>query len=457
MNQDEAIVAIATPPGNGAIGIIRLSGRGVIPILSTVWKGKTPPGRFEPRQVYLGQIWDPIKGESLDEALLFFMKAPHSYTGEDLIEIQAHGGAYLLERILELLLSVGARVAEPGEFTRRAFQNGRLDLVQAEAVADLINASSQEAARLASQQLSGALSQYVSKLRKNLLVLRAQMEAMIDFPEDEDVQGLHYNEVSERVESVSKLIVDLIATYQAGRAYREGVKIAIVGKPNVGKSSLLNALLGEERAIVHSLPGTTRDTVEETVLLNGLQVRFIDTAGLREGIESVEQEGIRRSWGKLQEADLVLVVFDSSRPWDSEDDLVFEAVSGRPHFALYNKIDLSPKFSSKELDQKIGSTPLLISTKTREGLDLLKERVRSHFLKKEFPSDMTITHLRHKLALEKGLVALARAGEAAKQKTSLEFLAADLLIAANHLAEITGEVTTDQLLDEIFSKFCIGK
>ncbi len=444
------IAAIATAPGAGAIGVIRLSGTKALDILKTIWRGKTDPGRFEAGRVYVGSVVDPVDSSALDSVLVFWMKGPHSYTGEDLVEIQAHGGRTILETLLEKLVQAGARLAHPGEFTRRAFLNGRLDLTQAEAVADLIAASSREAARLAESQLSGSLSQYVKKLKNDLTVLRAQMEAMIDFPEDEDLQGLHDDEIGERIGRVRGSIAGLLATYRQGHVFRDGVRVAIVGKPNVGKSSLLNALLGEDRAIVHPTPGTTRDLIEETILIDGLPVRFIDTAGLRQGAEPIEAEGIRRTRERISGADLVLAVFDSSRPWEVEDDDLLKTVSGKEVFRLYNKEDLPPSF-----DLKING--IKISAKEGTGIRELKQAIFSHFVRRETPAEVVLTNVRHKVALEKGLQMLEKVAESAHQKISLEFLASDLLIATHHLAEITGEITNDEVLGEIFSRFCLGK
>lgn len=453
MNDLDTIAAIATPAGNGAVGIIRLSGAQALEILSKVWKGSTPAQDFETRRVYFGKILSLRDRSVLDQVLGFVMKAPSSYTGEAVVEVQAHGGARVLELLMGNFLLAGARHAEPGEFTKRAFLNGRMDLSQAEAVADLIQASSVRAVQLAERQLEGRLSDYVGQLRRELTVLRAQMEAMIDFPEDEDVQGLRYEEVIDRVDSVQARLKGLLATYEEGRLLKEGVRIAIVGKPNVGKSSLFNALLQEDRAIVHSIPGTTRDVIEEVLDLDGLLVRFMDTAGIRSGEDTIEAEGIRRAREKLSSADLILVVFDSSRPRDREDEMVLELVEERPALFLYNKCDLSPSW---EPDHPM----LKISAKQGEGLDRVKSFLVAHFLRKN-PSgqgaELVLTNLRHRLALQGGLETLERVKRASLERRSLEFLVVDLSMAMDHLGEVTGEVTNDEILGEIFSKFCIGK
>jgi tRNA modification GTPase len=462
VNQEDTIVAISTPPGNGAIGIIRLSGPTALVLFGKLWHGKVPVGKFEPRRIYSGHI-KSLGGSLLDQALVFFMKAPSSYTGEDLIEVQGHGGQRLMEILLENFVVAGARLAEPGEFTKRAFLNGRIDLAQAEAVTDLIQASSSKAAELAERQLEGRLSEFVGKLRNDLKVMRAQMEAMIDFPEDGDIQDLRSNihaEVSERTGTIASQIRSLLETYEEGRSFREGVRVAIIGKPNAGKSSLFNALLKEDRAIVHPTPGTTRDLIEEILDLSGLPVRFIDTAGIRRGEESIEAEGIRRTRERVKQADLALVVLDSSRPIDAQDEMVFESVSGRPAFYLYNKIDLPPFFSGEVLKKKFGTPVFPVSAKEGTGISDLKTAIYSHFVKRSGQgedSDLILTNLRHKVALQKGIEALAKVREGCEEKRSLEFLVADLSIAMNFLGEITGEVTNEEILGEIFSKFCIGK
>ncbi len=455
----ETIVAISTPPGNGAIGIVRLSGPEAVSIFEKVWSGRVPAGRFEARRIYTGKIKMPESEKILDQVIVFLMKAPSSYTGEDLIEIQGHGGQRLMELLLENLILAGARQAEPGEFTKRAFLNGRIDLTQAEAVADLIGATSARSAELAGRQLEGRLSEFVGKLRTRLKVMRAQMEAMIDFPEDGDIQELrfgYHGEISERVAFVMGEVQHLLETYEEGRSLREGVRVAIIGKPNAGKSSLFNALLKEDRAIVHPTPGTTRDLIEETLDLHGLTVRFIDTAGLRTGQENIEAEGIRRTRERLKQADLILVILDSSRSIDMEDDMVFELVQGRPAFYLYNKVDLPPAVAKDALKLEL----IPVSAKEGTGIDELKKKIFSHFIKSGVSgagSDLILTNLRHKIALQKGFGALQQVKSGAAEKRGLELLATDLTVAMNFLGEVTGEVTNEEILGEIFSKFCIGK
>ena len=464
MSAQDTIIAVSTAPGTGAIGILRLSGSQALPIFGRMWQGEVSVPDFLPRQVYLGKVVSLKEGVPLDQVLTFLMNAPHSYTGEDLIEIQAHGGQRLLELILENAIAAGARLAEPGEFTRRAFLNGRMDLTQAEAVVDLIQATSSKTIELAARQLQGRLSEYVGRLRKELIVMRAQMEAMIDFPEDEDVQALHYREIEERIRTIQEKIRSLLETYEEGRSFREGVRVAIVGKPNVGKSSLFNALLKEERAIVHPTPGTTRDLIEEIIDLQGLPVRFIDTAGMREGLDVIELEGIRRTRERLKQTDLILLVVDSSRPLDIEDERIFETIiqwQGKPLFCIYNKTDLPPAFTREALQDRLGTTVLFpLVARDGSGLEPLKKKILASFVKdRKDPSDgdLILTNLRHRTALQKGWDILERTRLASEEEKSLELLATDLRMATDTLGEVTGEVTNDQILGEIFSKFCIGK
>ncbi len=452
---EETIVAVSTPPGVGAIGIIRLSGTKALTILEGVWEGDPTPYSFEPRRIYVGGI--RRENHSVDRVIAFWMKAPHSYTGEDLVEVHGHGGRRLMELLLETFVKAGARPAQPGEFTRRAFLNGRIDLVQAEAVADLISACGSAAVREAGRQLEGCLSRHVGQIRNNLKVLRAQMEAMIDFPEDEDVQVLHDDETIERIDGLLGDVARLASTYEEGRWLRDGVKIAIVGKPNAGKSSLFNALVGDDRAIVHHTPGTTRDLIEERLDWNGLAVRFIDTAGLHASADLVESEGIRRTRGRLAQADLVLAVFDGSLPFSSEDAMVLEAIGERPVLFIVNKKDLPQRFDRAALPAD--TPPLLLSALTGDGVSNLKGAIIDRFLRREGGNDETplLTNLRHKVALDKGGTALGRVREGCAGRRSLELIAADLKQATDALGEITGEVTTDEILSEIFSRFCIGK
>lgn len=460
---NDTIAAISTPPGNGAIGIIRLSGDRARTLLAQLWRGKKTISEWENRRIYMGFLHHPVTDQLLDQVMAFWSQAPHSYTGEDMVEVQAHGGQVLLEAVLQAFLEIGARPAEPGEFTKRAFLNGRMDLLQAEAVADLIGAGNRRAVALAERQLEGHLSQYVQKLRNDVKVMRAQLEAMIDFPEDEDVQGLHYEEINERVGILADRIRKVMETYQEGRWAKEGLRVAIVGKPNAGKSSLFNALLRQDRAIVHATPGTTRDLIEEHLEIDGWNLRFIDTAGLRGGEDSIEAEGIRRTRERLSQADVAIVVLDLSRPWNEEDQMVFETLNeaaDKPVLLIGNKKDLPLQLTTPQLPKAWQKKPLLhLSAKEGDGIDILKQLILNSLIRPEQKpsSDLVVTNLRQCDALQKSLQGLAKVGQAAQEKRSLEFLVEDLTHVMDHLGGVTGEITNDEILGEIFSRFCVGK
>ena len=475
----ETIAAIATPPGEGGVGIIRISGAEAPAIAAKVWRGKRPVADFESHRLYYGDIVDPGRDGSrtaptLDGAMIVWMQAPHSYTGEDVIELQTHGGPSLLQEILKVVIAAGARLARPGEFTERAFVNGRMDLTQAEGVADLIHGQSELAVKLAQEQLSGRLAEEIGRIRRELVVMRAQLEAMIDYPDDEDVNVLRHEEVAARAETVALRLGTWLAHYDEGRWRREGLRVVLVGRPNVGKSSLLNCLLSDDRAIVHSRAGTTRDVVTESVKLGGILVKLSDTAGLREGEGEVEAEGIRRSWQEVERADLVIFVIDRSQDATDEDQRLYAEVRGKPHLIVLNKNDLPNAATNLEQDvrgwraEPLGPAAndealsrhqiLELSAKTEAGLPELKQAIIDFALPHGRASDQIfIANLRHKTCLEACVAALNEVRQSAEAGAGLELLAADLLVAANHLGEITGEITNDEVLSEIFSRFCLGK
>ncbi|QQR81837.1 MAG: tRNA uridine-5-carboxymethylaminomethyl(34) synthesis GTPase MnmE [Deltaproteobacteria bacterium] len=450
-HDNDTIAAIATPSGSGAIGIIRISGPKTYSIISKLWNNDFPES-FETGKVLLGQMIHLESKNILDQVLALPFRSPRSYTGEDLLEIHAHGNPFLLNEILSQICRAGARLAKPGEFTKRAFWNGKLDLIQAESGAELISSTNERSAKMAEKYLQGQLSEIIKKMRNDLIVLRAQMEAMIDFPEDEDVQGLYYEEISDRLNRIEVRIKALLSTYEEGRRMREGIRVAIVGKPNVGKSSLFNALLQENRAIVHSTPGTTRDLIEECLDLEGLMVRFIDTAGIRDIDESVESEGIRRAQEKLKAADLVLAVFDTNHPFDEQDKKILSLLP-QNSLSIFNKSDLDKKNNIQLVD------PIFISAKTGEGIDSLKRKIIDYFntTKSSSTEGLVLINIRHRVALERALKSLEKVQRSSVEKLSLEFLVSDLNILTDELGEITGEITNDEILGEIFSNFCIGK
>jgi len=457
---DDTIVAVATPPGVGALGIVRLSGNEAFKIASKVLQkpsgGFYSVGSLPSHTVHYAFLVDPVGGERIDEVLFALFKAPKSYTSQDMVEVTCHGGPVVLERALEAFVVAGARLARPGEFTLRAFLLGRLDLAQAEAVADLIESASEEGRRAALAQLEGGLSRKMGELAQALREVLVELEAAIDFPDEGVELGNH---LAERVDGVVREIEGLMATYREGKLCREGVSVAIVGLPNVGKSSLFNALVGEDRAIVTSQPGTTRDVVEAQVALGGVLFRFMDTAGFRESGDEAEGEGVKRARKCMEEGDLVLVVLDRSRPLQEGDRVLVREVGGRG-VVVVNKIDLPGAWSQEDLGRvMVGRPTFHVSAKRGDGLESLKKALiemvgRGRRREGEIP---LVTNVRHYQALIGAKEALLRSLKAWQEGLSAEFVAADVKGALEALGEITGETTPEDVLDAIFSRFCIGK
>ena len=451
----DTIAAVSTPPGSGGIGIVRVSGEQAGTIGAAVFK-PIHDGGLASHRFYFGRIYDPDSGEVVDEAMAVLMCAPRSYTREDVLELHCHGGWLVVERVLSLALRCGARLAEPGEFTRRAFLNGRIDLVQAEAVMDIIASKSDAALQLAQRQREGALSRRIEEIRAHLLRSLALVEAYIDFPDD-DLGDTDLNIIRDGVDQSLADIATLLASFDEGRILRDGVSVLIIGKPNVGKSSLLNRLLNENRAIVTHLPGTTRDIIEETALFSGLAVRLLDSAGIRHTHDLVEIEGINRALEKIPSADLVLFVMDASRPLSPEDQLILDAVSDSRVLAVLNKCDLPRQLVLP--DGYVFDAQVHIAALSGEGIDSLKEAVCASFLKdaqhdnREF---IAISRARHRDALVSAERALQRT-YASYSDCRLELLAVDLRDALDAVGSVTGQASTDDVLDVIFSSFCIGK
>lgn len=407
--------------------------------------------------VIYGDLFDPCDGSLVDEVLVSVMRGPYSYTRDDIVEINGHGGLIIVRRILEIVLALGARLAEPGEFTKRAFLNGRISLTQAEAVMDLIAAKTDESRRIALDQLRGGLAERLDAARQAIIDLCALAEACIDFPE-EDIEVATSAQMSQQSEALRRDLEHLSKTYDEARFFREGLAAAIVGRPNVGKSSLLNALLQQDRAIVTDTPGTTRDLIEECLNINGLPVRIIDTAGIRHSDEMVEKEGIRRSLRALEDADCILAVFDGSTPLNAEDCDLIEKIRGRNPIIVLNKSDLDAKISFDNLLPP--DSPLVrVSSLTGEGLDVLKSLIVTTNLRdwKEEREGVVITNLRQKQAVDQAVSALGRAAETLRRGQPLEIYALELRDALDHIGSITGAVTHEAILDKIFSEFCIGK
>ena len=453
----DTIAAIATPYGESAIGIVRMSGSDVAQILRKVFKTKAKT--LKPRYAHYGFIVDK-DGQPIDEAVVIYYKAPHSYTGEDMAEINLHGNPLILKRVLQRLLEEGARLAEPGEFTKRAFLNGKLDLTQAEAVAELISAKTELARRLALNQLRGALSKEIKPLREELLLLLALVESSIEF-EEEDIPTIEKEELVNRLEGILKRVNKLLKTAKTGKAIRKGLKLAIVGKPNVGKSSLFNRLLGEERAIVTSVAGTTRDYLEETVNLGGIPINLIDTAGVRDTRDTVERIGVERSLQKLKEADIILFVLDAGEEKPTEEEIKLANLvkeSEKPTLVVLNKIDKGRRIDLSDFPLK-GFSILEVSAKTGEGLENLKEEILKTAGVSTSEGGNIYISLRHEELLKRAKKALENALSYLKEGDfySPEILMLDLREASDSLGEIIGDVTTEDVLGQIFSTFCIGK
>jgi tRNA modification GTPase len=473
---NDTIAAIATPPGVGGVGIIRVSGSEAFQLIVPLFKRPAKQADIPPsHQLTYGHIIDPASGEILDEVLVAFMYAPHTYTREPVVEIQGHGGPLILRRILRAVLAQGVRLADPGEFTMRAFLNGRLDLAQAEAVMDLIESETEVAQRLAMQQFRGQLSVQVQQARTAIIGAVARIEASIDFPED-DIPIPQIHELLPFIVDAQKQVAVLLAGSDQGRLYRQGLRTVIIGRPNVGKSSLLNALLRTERAIVTPIAGTTRDTVEEVANLHGMPLHLIDTAGITPSDDPVEQIGVQRSRMAAESADVVLLVFDASEPLQEQDRLVSAEVQAlgfglqvaekaeesprRPVLLVLNKSDRKQLLSLDEL-QRLWPHGVFISTSTlaETGLKALEDTLTELVLagRRLYSESVLVTSARHQEALRRAAEHLQAATASLEQQVPQDFVSIDLRAAFDALGEVTGETADEDLLDKIFHEFCIGK
>ncbi len=463
---NDTIAAIATPIGEGGISVVRVSGPHAISVASHGFKGRTRLEDAPSHTAHYGKFVD-TSGNPADEVVALVFRSPHSYTGEDVVEISCHGGILVTRRILELLLEHGARHAGAGEFTKRAFLNGRIDLSQAEAVADLIKAKSDRAHESSMQQLEGRLSRRIQTIRSKLIEALGLLELELDFVEDH-LEFIDKSKVAELLESTLAELTAMADTYKAGRVYREGLKVVLLGAPNVGKSSILNSLLNSDRAIVTDIPGTTRDVIEEALQIDGVLFRVVDTAGLRESNDPVEMEGMRRTTQQVSEADILLFVLDSSRPLDPSElrlaeEMVKQTKGSQRGIVVFNKSDLPTAINGVVVEKALHLATLpsaAISALTGEGMDRLKDllaRSAINGLYNSTDDGITVTNIRHYEALRRSSESLVFALDSLRQGSSSEFIAVDIRASLDSLGEIIGIVTNEEILNSIFSKFCIGK
>lgn len=460
MKEFDTICAIATPIGEGGIAIIRISGEKALEIAGKIFVGKNKKDIKDMKTYTMryGTIVDLETKEIIDDVILSYMKGPKSYTGENVVEVNCHGGVVATNRVLNQIVKSGARVAEPGEFTKRAFLNGRIDLSQAEAIMDIIKAKTELSMKSAMMQSKGALSKEIGELRKYLLNVLALIEYAVDFTEDEE-DVVDDNLIAQIKDSINKTITRinlLLKNADEGKIIRDGLNIVIVGKPNVGKSSLLNSLLREKRAIVTDIPGTTRDVIEEYINLDGIPIKIIDTAGIRDTDDTVEKIGVERSREKIEEADLVIFMLDTSRDLDDEDRAIMDAIKDKKYIALLNKIDLECKLS-KEVIKGLNKT-IDISTKTGFGIEELKKEIKNLFFNGEIDSEsLIVSNTRHKEALYRSLDNCNLALEKINLNEYLDLISIYITSAMRSLGEITGDELEEDLLNKIFSEFCCGK
>lgn len=458
----DTIAAVATPMSPSGIGIIRISGEKAIQVVDKLFISKKKDKKLinvKTHTLHYGYITDPKTLQRVDEVLVSIMRGPNSFTKEDVVEINMHGGIVVIQKILRLILSEEVRLAEPGEFTKRAFLNGRIDLSQAEAVIDIINASTEMALDASINQLSGSVSDKISEIKALIIQIIAHIEASIDYPEY-DIEALSNDNMIEQMETIKQRVTSLISSYDEGRRIKEGIKTVIVGKPNVGKSSLLNALLKEQRAIVTDIPGTTRDVLEEYMNIHGVPLRLIDTAGIRKTEDIIEKMGVEKSKEKLADADLILLMVDASTQLTQEDFEIIEMVKNKKVIVLLNKIDLEVQVVIEDLKKLLGEHVIIpISVKTQNGLHLLENEIKDLFLlgNIDFNDYVYITNVRHKNALEKALISIEEVMTSLHLEMAVDFLSIDLKNVYEDICEITGDSVKEDLINQIFSQFCLGK
>jgi len=456
---DDTITALSTRAGESAVNIIKISGSDSIKIADKIFESKSKVKLCELKtyKMLYGNII--YKREIIDEVLVSIMRSPGSYTREDVIEINCHGGLAAVNKILDLIIKNGARLAEPGEFTKRAFLNGRIDLSQVEAISDIISAKTENSLKIAANNLSGTLSKEIKKIRKNLLDIIINIEASIDFIE-EDLEIFPYDEILTKTKNIYDELIELIKNEEKGEIIKNGIKIAIIGKPNVGKSSLLNLIAKKEKAIVTSIPGTTRDAIEEILYLNGIPVILTDTAGIRESKNIIEKIGVKKSISEIEKADILIIIIDNSRKLTEDDIRILEKTKEKKHIVCLNKIDEKSKVNKSELEKYIKKESILeISVLKNKGIDKLEEKIRDLTIGKDkFEiEEKIIINKRQKISILNAKDSIENAIEAMKNKMSEEFLALDLRRAYILMGDVIGENTKEDILNAIFSKFCVGK
>ncbi len=456
---EDTIAAVATAMAASGIGIVRISGSKSREIADRVYRSKGGKKRLKDQPSHTIQYGYICQGEEvIDEVLVMLMDGPRSYTGEDTVEIDCHGGVLAVKRVLEAVISQGARPAEPGEFTKRAFLNGRIDLSQAEAVMDVINAQSEYALKSSVGQLRGSVQKIIKEIRQDILYQIAFIESALDDPEHISIDGYGENLYKE-VKTQKEKIENLLETFQEGKLMKEGIKTVILGKPNAGKSSLLNTLVGEERAIVTDIAGTTRDILEETILLHGISLRMIDTAGIRNTEDVVEKIGVKKALESAKDADLILYVVDSSLPLDENDQEIIELLKDRKAIVILNKADLAQVVTEEELRQRTSRPVVLVSAKEEQGIDALEKQIQEMFFEGQlsFNEQVYITNVRHRAALEEARESLEMVEKSIEDQMPEDFFSIDLMNSYEALGKIIGESVGEDLVNEIFSKFCTGK